>query len=359
MQHPCSTASPLSRPIVLLAMTVGIVACGDRSEPPLIDQSIRPARIMTVEGGIVNQQYEFAGRIEAAQSIDVSFEVSGPLVELPIKEGQTIAEGALVAALDPTDFELAVREAEVQLQLSEQDLSRKRQILAENGIAKSTVDDAQSEYELQLVRLRRAQEGLLDSKIYAPFEAYVARRYLDNRVNIRPSDPVARLLDLNELLVVISVPENLVATIKREQIVASWVEFSFAEGEKFPVEYRENRGEASDVAQTYEVTFSMPRPQNWTVLPGMTATVTLQQQANTDTQILLPSSALVATPNNEIAVWVYEPGDQSVTRRVVETGPPGQAGVPVLSGLEEGQQIVTVGAGQLQAGMRVRPMQNP
>ena len=48
--------------------------------------------------------------------------------------------------------------------------------------------------------------------MYAPFDAYVSRRFIDNFVNVDPGAPIVRLLDLNKLLVVTSITENLVAT---------------------------------------------------------------------------------------------------------------------------------------------------
>ena len=101
-----------------------------------IEEAPRPAKIITVNKNDAALTYEFPGRVEALQSVDISFEVGGPLSQLPIREGSTLPPGALVAAIDPTDFNLAVQEAQVQLRLAAQDLNRKQKVLKENGIAK-------------------------------------------------------------------------------------------------------------------------------------------------------------------------------------------------------------------------------
>ncbi|MBT4160469.1 MAG: efflux RND transporter periplasmic adaptor subunit [Gammaproteobacteria bacterium] len=340
----------------LVLITLCLYGCTERTSQEPRTQNIRPAKIMTVTSQSDEVVHEFSARIEALQSVDLSFQVGGPLAEQPIREGETLSTGSLIASLDPTDFKLAVREAEVQLRLAAQDLNRKRKVLAENGIAKSHVEDARSHYELQKVRLSRAKEQLEDSQIHAPFKAYVSRRYFDRHVNVRPGEPIVRLHDLTSLQVVINIPEYLLATVNQDQVIASWAEFPFAEGEKFTITYHENRGEAAALAQTYEVSFTMDRPERWNILPGMTATARVHLRGSSDGQILIPASSLVPVSNNNLSVWVYDPESHRVSRRQVETGPPTKDRVPVLKGLKSGDQIVVTGASQLHPGMQVSPL---
>ena len=311
---------------------------------------------MTVTSQVQGVQYNFTGRIEALQSIDLSFEVGGPLREMPIREGENIEAGSIIASLDPTEFQLAVQESEVQLKLAAQDLTRKRRVLAENGIAKSAVEDAQSNYELQKVRLNKAKERLSDTRIYAPFDAYVSRKYFDSFVNVSPGTPIVKLHDLRKLQVIMNIPENLIATVGADDLLRAWVEFSFAPGKQFEVTYHENRGEAESLAQTYEVSFVMDNPEGLNLLPGMTASAKIEMKRTGDGAILLPSASLMPTPDNKLAVWVYDPETQFVSRRMIESGAPTQAGVPVTSGLLAGEQIVVAGGSQLQEGMKVRPL---
>jgi len=153
-----------------------------------------------------------------------------------------------------------------------------------------------------------------------------------------------------------NIPENLIATTGADEISRAWVEFSFAPGRQFEMSYYENRGEAESLAQTYEVSFVMDNPDGLNLLPGMTASATIEMKKTNDASILLPSSSLVPTPDNKLAVWVFDPVTQIVNRRVIESGAPTQAGVPVTGGLQTGEQIVVAGSSQLQEGMQVRPL---
>ncbi len=343
----------------MMMLTLLFAGCERAPEPAPPDQSIRPARVFEVRVEGTTTVHEFVGRIEAAQTVDVSFEVSGPLEQLPVLEGQNVTAGALVAALDPTDFELALKEAEVQLRLARQDLERKQQLLDKRGISQSLVDDARALFDLREVAVAQAREALSDTRIVAPFDAYVARRYTDNHVNVTGEDRIARLLDLNELFVVTSVPQSLAATASQDNVVSVTARFPFLPEQRFELTYRENTGEADAVAQTYEVTFAMPRPEGLNILPGMTATVFLELRANDSQDIRVPASSLVADAERNLFVWIYDPETSLVGRRAVTVGAAEGSGVPVLSGLIGGEQIVASGATHLQDGMRIRVLGQP
>ncbi len=344
-----------------LAIALGLVCLAgcERPEPAVDDQAVRPAKLFRVAADDVAVSHSFVGRVEAAQTVDVSFEVAGELVGLPIREGQDVPAGELVARLDPRDFELALREAEVQLRLASQDLERKEALLRQQGIPRSVVDDARAQYDLWLVRLAQAEERLADTRIVAPFAAHIGRRYVDNRTRVQPGQPIARLLDLNELKVVASVPAELLATVTPERVLSMTARFDFLPDVEFPLAYRENRGEAGAVAQTYEVTFTLKRPEAVNVLPGMTAEVRVGVQAQGGSVMRVPASALLSTPAGRFFVWVYDPASSLVARREVTVGAPLPTGIAVEEGLADGELVVVAGASQLQEGMRIRPLGGP
>lgn len=330
--------------------------CEDRTPPTPEPQGVRPAKLHLVTDARQTIKRDFVGKVEALRVVDISFEVAGPLAQLPILEGQEIAEGELLAALDPRDFELAVKEAEVQVKLAAQDLQRKQQVLSQQGIARSVVDDARSVYELQVVRLEKAKEQLEDSRILAPFDAFVSERYVDNHVNVERGTRIARLLDLNRILVVGNIPEALLATGDQEQLVGIYAAFDFVPGKLFELELYENKAEADTVAQTYEVSLIMDRPEAWNILPGMSATIHVEfRDPSVDHRTFIPADAIVTAPDRSFFVWVYDPKTQGVKKRSISVGPPESSGVPVLNGLTGGEQIVTTGASQLQEGMKIRP----
>lgn len=348
----------LTTSLVAFIITGCCVGCSDRAAPEIQDQMVRKAKIATVEASKSYLEFEFVGRVEAVQTVDLSFQVGGPLEKLPVLPGQSINKGQLIAQLEPNDFDLAVREATARLKLASQDLARKKRVLKEKGIAKSSVEDAQTQVQLRQIQLDKTLEALSDTKLKAPFDAYVSRRYLDNYSNVKALEPIVRLHDLSELLIRTSVPELILATSSADQVMELSAEFAFIKDKKFPLQYRESRGEAEASSQTYQVSFAMQNQTQWNILPGMTATVTIRLHAPQQAAAIinLPTSAIVSDAHNQLSVWIYDKDSGKVSRRAIKTGLPINNLIPVTHGLAAGEQVVVAGANQLMEGMRVIPL---
>lgn len=340
---------------LVLAIATLLIGCEPPAPPEPVPQDVRPARIHVVTESTAGRTFRFAGEVQASTSIDAAFEVGGALATLGVLEGETIQAGTLIAALDPTDFLLAVREAEAQLKLVRQDFVRKRDILGRGGIARSAVDDAAAELELARVHLAQAQKRLRDARLTAPFDAQVARRFVDNHTKVQAGQAIVRLSALSELVIAAAVPEALLATLSADAIDSIEARFAFAPNRSFPLSYRENRGEADAMAQTFEIALTMAQPDDLNILPGMSAEVALTINGQgTQAATLIPTAALVTHSDGRFFVWLVDENGGAVQQRFVRVGTPTMNGVPVLDGLTSGDAVVSSGAAYLQPGMRVR-----
>lgn len=349
---------PRARRVLALVAALQLVAC-DRQPPPTpVDQSRFRAEVLMVEARGGAERYRFVARVAAAQTVDLAFEVSGPLAELPARPGERVPAGSLVARLELRDFELKVREAAVAQRLSVADRDRKRALLAQRGISRADVDRAEAEADLATVRLAQAREALADATLTAPFDAYLAQRYLDPHSRVRAGEPVLRLLDLSQLHLKIYVPEALAATASAERLISAEATFAFAPDARFPLTYRENQGEALRLAQSFEITFSMSPPTVVNVLPGMTAMVELELEPAQGAPVYpqIPLSAVVSDRTDRYFVWRVDPSTGAVEQQAVRPGRLLPEGLEIVEGLAPGTAIVGAGAARVQAGMRIEPI---
>ena len=90
--------------------------------------------MMTIRGA-TGAQLEYPGTIAAAQNTDVAFEVSGQIVEFPVKEGQDVVRGDLIARLDPRDYQSQRDAAVAQRQRAKADYDRYQELYANNSIS--------------------------------------------------------------------------------------------------------------------------------------------------------------------------------------------------------------------------------
>ncbi|MCP4694959.1 MAG: efflux RND transporter periplasmic adaptor subunit [Desulfobacterales bacterium] len=100
-----NTSGSLALLVVLLVFPLFLFsACGKKEEPPA-KEVVRPVKMLTVAAGQGSLKRSFPGNVEASRKVDLAFKVSGPLIELPVKEGQEVQKGDLIARIDPRDFE--------------------------------------------------------------------------------------------------------------------------------------------------------------------------------------------------------------------------------------------------------------
>ncbi|MBO8086136.1 MAG: efflux RND transporter periplasmic adaptor subunit [Marichromatium sp.] len=352
------------RPSLLLAALIALLggALGgcDRaaaeSDTTTSTPTSQPVRLFTVDTAPRSELRRFPATIEASQTSAVSFQVPGKLERFPIREGETIRAGETIAALDATDYALALREARVQADLARKELKRKQALSARGHLAENALDDARATADLAQVRLEQAAQNLAYTELEAPFDALLAERLVDRFVNVRAGEPIALLQDISVLTVEVDVPERLMARVRREQVGAITAELSAWPGRSFPLSIREFATEPDPRTRTYTITLFMTNPDDIQVLPGMTATVSAEILTTAEGTIEVPIGALDADAAGDFRVWVYDPERGQVQPRAVAVATLDGSHARILSGLAEGERIVAAGVGFLSAGQRVRPL---
>ncbi len=310
-------------------------------------------KLVTVEASDAETTRQFFGHVVAKQTVDLAFQVGGQIVEIPIIEGQTIAEGALIAKLDLEPFELELDQAQVQKEQADRTLERSRSLQG-NAVSQVTVDDAETDAKLAEIALRNAERSLRHAELRAPFDALVASRNLANFSTIDAGTAVARLHDMSELRIEIDVPEILFQRAGRDADVALFAEFP-SSNERFPLQTQEFNAEASEVGQTFKITLSMTPPEDLAILPGASVTVfaTLRNDASS---MRIPPSAVTTTNDGATQAMVFSPesdGQGTVAAVPISIKPAPDGTIEVLDGLEMGQEIVASGANLLSDGERV------
>ena len=99
----------------LAMLPVVFGGCGSEPEP----KPPRRVKTMQVLDASSLSTREFPGRADPGQEVNLSFRVGGPLIELPVNVGDRVEAGTLVARIDPTDYESAVKGVEAELQMAQ------------------------------------------------------------------------------------------------------------------------------------------------------------------------------------------------------------------------------------------------
>ncbi len=321
---------------------------------------VRPIKIMTVKDGRTVLTQGFPATVRAARRAVLSFKVSGPLVQLPVDEGQQVKQGALIAQIDKRDFKTAVDAAMARYREAEQQFRRYKELYARNQVSKAEFDRYQAARDMAKAKLDDAANALCDTTLRAPFTGIIAKRYVENYYKVQAKEPIVDLQDISRIEILVDLPELVMATAIRSrndyQVKAS---FEAIPGQEFPLELKEFATEADPATHTYQVVLVMDQPQEANIYPGMTAKVTSTLKPGKkqqDTAIYIPAIAVLDTSGNQPYVWVFDAKEGTVHRRDVKIGNlSGSSSIHILAGLKPGEQIAIAGITKLREGMKVRP----
>ncbi len=333
-------------------------------EPPLI----RPLKTMVIESPFASLERELPGTVKANRRVDLSFEVSGLVIEILVRKSEQVKEGQLLARLDPRDYQHDLDSAKAELDRASAHRDRIQVAVEKNAVSKQSLSDAIAAFEIAQANLRAKQKAFDDTYLRAKFPGVIANRFIENFENVRAKQPILSLQDISSVEVEINVPEAIVAHAKRENIATVKEEdvrkfvatFDYLPGRKFDVVIREFATEADPKTQTYAVTFVMPSPEDVNILPGMTATVhALLRIAKEGTPpgYALPIGAVPIDGMGNYYVWKVEQDSgeiHTVRRADVNVGEMMQGVIQVLDGVAPGDRIAAAGVHFLQEGQRVR-----
>ena len=362
MSRPASS-SRLRRSLVALSiLALGVAGFGVSrhlsAQETAKPETLRPVLLLEVSPPSSSVSRQFYGQVVARQTVDLAFQVGGQLVELPVRNGQTVSQGDLLAKLDIEPFDRALDRAKLNLTQAQREFDRVQQLARSNVASEARLDETQTALDLAKLGLRDARDARDDATLSADFDGLVAQRLVANFSTVAQGTPVLRLHDMSQTRIAIDVPERLL----RSAGDLTGITFSADLGEglsDIPVTIAEYTAETSGVSQSYTVELALPKIDGFTPLPGRTATVTATLPLTSDSPLTLPVTALLNTAKRTTQVMVYEPAD-GATGAVhaipvtVVSREGADLGVVADEALEPGMEIVATGAHLLTEGQQVR-----
>ena len=386
------------------------------------DTRPRPAKVFVVRATEDVLRRTYPAIVLPSRQVELSFRVSGRVIDLPIRASQEVAAGDVIARVDPRDFETqvarvassvaqadaqldalragarpeeisaleaAVESAQAQLDAA-RDAAERTRTLRDRGVAPiAHLQAAEAEFrvaranlraqEEQLriglaggrpeeiaaaeaaldgleAQLRVARDNLNDATLRAPFDGIVARRYIENFLNVQAGQSVALIQAIDVVHLAFDIPGPDVTTLARAgtDAVKAVAVFDALPDRAFDTELVEFSVQADSASQTYRGRVAVHSPQDALILPGMVARVILTAPRN-DRHLRVPITAIASFPDGAPFVWVVDAAN-AVSARPVTLGPAAGDMVAVEAGIEAGTAIVSAGVGRLVEGQTVRPI---
>lgn len=345
----------LSFSALLLASTFFISAC---EEPPqAFVASTRPVKTIVVDDEISGDTRTFPATVDAIQKADISFQVSGKIQKVLVKEGDEVKKGQLLAELDPTDFKIRLKDRQASFDTAKANYDRAKELVTKGVISKVEHDKIRADFYTAQSGLDEAKQDLLYTKLTANFAGNIAQRHVENFEQIIGSQSIFSLEDVSSLKLIIDVPENLMIAVdkSREKERKLFAQFDTIKNQQFPLKFNEAATKADPTTKTFKITLQMDGSDKYNILPGMTATVFAEIFASekaSATAVAIPVSAVIADDKKQATVWIVDEKTMTVNPKSITPGMLIGSSMQV-DGLNAGDRVVVAGANFLRKNMKV------
>ena len=387
--------------IIILALLLFIIVliAGKKAGWFGDDQELVSVETQKVTAATLTQKVSATGKIQPELEIKLSSEVSGEIIELPIKEGQTVKKGDLLVRINPDIYQSGLnrvlasletvrasqQQSEASYKEAEENYKRNKLLFDKGVISKAEWDKIVSAYEMAkaaresarynvqsaMASVSEAQDNLKKTQIYSPSDGTISKLSVELGERVvgtiqMTGTEIMRVANLGSMEVEVDVNENDIVKVNNGAEVNVGVD-------AYPK--RTFKGTVTNIANTANATASADQVTNFKVKihieessytdlvkdkkegyspfrPGMTATVDILTQTKKDI-VVVPISAIIVKKKSEIdektpkeeadkrqeAVFVYKDGKAEL--RAVTTGIQDNVNIEILSGVAKDEEIIT------------------
>ncbi len=345
----------LSFAAFLLATSFFISGCEEPAQTFVA--SSRPVKTMVIGDTQSGDSRSFPAVVDAIQKANISFRVNGRIQKMLVKEGDEVKKGQLLAELDPTDFKITLKDRQASYDTAKANYDRATKLVKKGAISQVDHDEIRAKFHSAKANLDTAKQDLFYTKLKANFDGYIAKRHVENFEEVIFSQEVFSLEDVSALKIKIDVPENLMIQLNKGSDNARqlYAVFDNISDRKFPLRFLETATKADASTKTFKVTLEMKNPDDYNVLPGMTATVIAQlspAETQADSSFALPVSAVISDNEKQATVWIVDEKTMTVSPKKVKPGLMSGDTLQV-EGLNPGERVVIAGAPFLRKDMKV------
>jgi membrane fusion protein (multidrug efflux system) len=339
----------------LLPMILGILLVAGSSckkEGPELKTGPAPAgqvmavETMVAEPSTLNADLEVPGTLLANETTEIHPEVAGRVVDLNIREGGTVAKGALLAKLYDGDLQAQLRKIEVQLKIAEKTEERQAELLKIQGVS-------QQDYDLSLLQVNNLKadidilkEAIRKTEIRAPFNGKLGLRNISPGAYVTPASILTTISQTEQIKIQFNVPERYSALLRDGMTISFSVEGS---DRSFTAKITATEIRIDESTRSLAVR-ALVQQRDPALIPGVFAKVRILLGKD-DAALLVPNSVIIPSGRTK-QLYVYQGG--KAQQREVETGVRDSTNIQIISGLKPGDTVITSAILFLRPGMDVK-----
>lgn len=300
-----------------------------------------------------NHFVELQGSVSTKQNVVIYPEYSGTLTIVYVKEGQKVKKGQILAKIDDGGLSQQLVQLEIQRDLAKTTFERQERLWKQKIGSEIQYLQAKSSYEAQEQAVKQLKQQVAKTDVTAPFSGTIDDVITEQGTVVAPGQSMLfRIVNLEDMYIETDVPERYISNITPGKKVE--VEFPIL-GTSMDAKIRQAGNFINPANRTFKAEIAIKNDNN-NIKPNLTAKLKINDYTN-DNAILIPQS--IISENAEGDQYVYIVSDKNdnkakAKRVIIETGKTQGDDIEVLSGLNNGDEIIDEGARSVKDGQDVK-----
>ena len=293
------------------------------------------------------------GSLTAVQGVTVSAEVSGKVTHIAFTPGTRVAAGELLVGQDTSSEEALLNAAETAAALAKLNLDRYTKLLADNTIAQSLFDNADAEYKKTMAQADNIRTIINKKKIHAPFAGRLGIRLINLGEILKENTPIVSLQALDPIFVDFLMPQQHLGQLRKGlavRVTTDALPDRTIEGKITTID-----PEVDSATRNIRVQATVANAEEL-LRPGLFVNVEVVLPGRRDL-IVIPATAVLYAPYSDSVFVLRETKNEKtgaselvLNQQFVKLGEKRGDFVAVLSGIAEGETIVSTGVFKLRNG---------
>lgn len=317
----------------------------EESNKPAKGGNALPVSGIVAEYSLTTNGIAAVGTLLANEEVELVAEIVGKVRGIYFQEGSRVEKGQLLLKVDDADLQAQLTRAEYQRKLLSEKLERQRILLKRESISRESFDQLQTDYNVLEADIELLKVKISRTEIRAPFNGVMGFRYVSEGSYVQPSSQIASIVDNSVLKFEFSVPEKYAA----RNLTGTKIAFRTTGSNKVYIAQVYAVDPLVDVKTRMILLRARFDNRSNELMPGMFAKGNLLMDGKTEF-IAVPTEAVVPEMDGK-RMWIVKNG--KATSVPVTTESRDEKNVEVISGIQQGDTVLTGGLMQLREGMVV------
>ena len=310
-------------------------------------------KVKTVE---FKHYLEIQGNVVTKQNIIVYPEFSGTLIEMLVKEGQHVTKGQILARIDDGGMSQQLAQANAQATLAQTTYERQKRLWEQKIGSEMQFLQAETTYKAQQNTVDQIKKQLAKTTVRAPFSGIIDDVFTEQGTVVLPGQSqLLRIVNLNNMYIEAEIPENNLLSIRKGKSVEVY----------FPVLNKTVHTNVRQVGnfinpsnRSFKIEIGLPN-KDGEIKPNLTSRLKINDYSKTDA-ILIPQSIINENALGQQYIYVVTGKKDSkgkAEKVIIETGKTQGDIIEVISGLENGAEVIEEGARNVNEGQTVKVLE--